>query len=69
MASEITPNPASGGTCAARPATSWKSSVPNVTQIRKTPRRNPKSPMRLTTNAFLPASDADCFVNQNPIRR
>ena len=26
-----------------------------------TPRRNPKSPIRLTMNAFLPASDADFF--------
>ncbi len=30
---------------------------------------NPKSPMRLTTNAFLPASAADCFLNQKPISR
>ena len=29
----------------------------------------PKSPMRLTMNAFLPASAADCFLNQNPISR
>ena len=30
---------------------------------------NAKSPMRLTTNAFLPASLADFFVNQKPISR
>ena len=33
------------------------------------PRMKAKSPMRLTTNAFLPASLADCFLNQNPISR
>ena len=30
---------------------------------------NPKSPMRLTMNAFLPASAAEGFVNQKPISR
>ena len=33
--------------------------VPNVVEIRKMPSRNPVSPMRLTMNAFLPASEAD----------
>ena len=33
------------------------------------PRMKPKSPMRLTMNAFLPASAADGFVNQKPISR
>ncbi len=33
------------------------------------PRMNPKSPMRFTMNAFLPASPADVFLNQKPIRR
>ena len=33
------------------------------------PRMNPKSPMRLTTKAFLPASAADFFVNQKPMSR
>ena len=29
----------------------------------------PKSPMRLTMKAFLPASAADFLVNQKPISR
>jgi hypothetical protein len=29
----------------------------------------PKSPMRLTMNAFLPASAADFFLNQKPMSR
>jgi hypothetical protein len=33
------------------------------------PRMNPKSPMRLTMNAFLPASAADGFVKKKPISR
>ncbi len=31
--------------------------------------RKPKSPIRLTMNAFFPASEADFFSNQKPIRR
>ena len=59
----ITPMPSvSGARLAASAATPWKSKVPKVTKIRSIPRMNPKSPMRLTTNAFLPASEADCFV-------
>jgi len=33
------------------------------------PRTNPKSPTRLTMNAFLPASAADFFWYQKPMRR
>ena len=33
------------------------------------PTMKAKSPTRLTTNAFLPASMADCFLNQKPISR
>ena len=33
------------------------------------PRMNAKSPMRLTMNAFLPASAADFFLYQKPISR
>ena len=62
--SEITPNCISTGIAAAAFATSRKSSVPNVKKIRKTPRTNPQSPMRLTMNAFLPASDALFFSYQ-----
>ncbi len=32
-----------------------------VTKSSSTPRMNPKSPMRLTMKAFLPASEADFF--------
>ena len=34
-----------------------------------TPSTNPKSPIRLTMNAFLPASEADFLTNQKPISR
>jgi hypothetical protein len=43
--------------------------VPKVTKISSIPRMKPKSPMRLTMNAFLPASEADCFLNQKPMSR
>ncbi len=46
-----------------------KSMVPKVTKIRKMARRKPKSPIRLTMKAFLPASEADFFSYQNPIRK
>ena len=36
-----------------------KSSVPKSAKMPKIPRMKPKSPMRLTTNAFLPASAAE----------
>ena len=39
-------------------APSAKSSVPNVVQIRNMPSMKPKSPMRLTTNAFFAAAAA-----------
>src|SRR4029079_15834835 len=65
----ITPAVVSTGMPATLFATSWKSSVPNVANNASMPSMNPKSPMRLTMNAFLPASAADCFVNQNPISR
>ena len=38
-----------------------KSSELKVTTSSSAPRRNAKSPMRLTTNAFLAASEADFF--------
>ncbi len=46
-----------------------KSSDPKCLIIKKRAIRNPKSPMRLTMNAFLPAAAAESFVNQNPISR
>ena len=39
----------------------FESTVPNFTNSISTPRMNPKSPMRLTMKAFLPASEADFF--------
>ena len=33
------------------------------------PSRKPKSPMRLTMNAFFPASAAEGFAYQNPMSR
>ena len=43
--------------------------VPSSAEVRKIPSKNPASPTRLTMNAFFPASDADFFLNQNPISR
>ena len=49
--------------------TSLKSSVPRVVKSKKIAIANPKSPIRLTIKAFLPASEADFFSNQKPINR
>ena len=43
--------------------------MPKAWKTRIMPRISPASPMRLTMNAFLPASDALFFLNQNPISR
>ena len=68
--SDSAPMPAaSTGIAAAISATAWKSSVPKVKKTRKMPRMKPQSPMRLTMNAFLPASDALCLWYQKPISR
>src|SRR6266850_7781518 len=67
--SEIVPNVVSGLRPDTARATSWKSSVPKRVNTSSTPRMNPKSPMRLTMNAFLPASDADFFWYQKPINK
>ena len=56
----------SDATCSAM---ALKSSVPKVTNAPSMPRMKAKSPMRLTTNAFLPASLADFLVNQKPMSR
>src|SRR4051794_37192254 len=67
---DSTPNPAASGAIDATAAdTSRKSTVPNVKNTRKTASRNPKSPIRLTMNAFLPASAALDLRYQNPISR
>src|SRR3954466_2773965 len=44
-------------------------SVPKECQIMNIATRNPKSPIRLTMNAFLPASALTLSLNQNPINR
>ena len=44
-----------------------KLSVPSVVQIIITPRLKPKSPMRLTTKAFLAAPAAEGFLYQKPM--
>ena len=49
------------GFAAAVEKTFWKSSVPKSENTPKMPRMKPKSPIRLTTNAFLPASAANFF--------
>jgi len=43
--------------------------VPKVVQIKNSPRRNPASPTRFTTNAFSAAAAAAGLSNQNPIKR
>ena len=47
----------------------WKSRVPKVLNSKNIPSMNPKSPMRLTMKAFLPASEADFFKNQKPMSK
>ena len=49
--------------------TPLKSSRWKVENIRNIATRKPKSPMRLTTKAFFPASTLARSLNQNPIRR
>src|SRR5688572_23451059 len=66
---EITPNAASAGSPAIAPFSSLKLTVPNCEKASSTPRMNATSPMRLTTNAFLPASAADGFAYQKPMSR
>ena len=48
---------------------SWKLSVPVYWNSRNIPIRNPKSPIRLTMNAFLPAFALAVSLYQNPISR
>ena len=56
------PADCSTGNCCALAKTVGKSSEPNVTTIRNIASEKPKSPTRLTINAFLPASLADFFT-------
>ena len=46
-----------------------KSTEWNVQNSSKMPMVNPKSPIRVVMNAFLPALIADCFRNQKPISK
>ncbi len=46
-----------------------KSTVPSATHSHMNPSKKPKSPTRLTMNAFLPALAADCRVYQKPMSR
>ena len=46
-----------------------KSSDPRCVKMRNIATRNPKSPIRLTMNAFLPASALICSLNQKPMSR
>ena len=63
--SESVPKAAvSTGSAAAASATARKSSVPKVKKTSSIPRMKPKSPIRLTRNAFFPASDALFFSYQ-----
>ena len=69
----ITPSPAEIAPVAALALviskTCEKSSEPKVVKIKKMPSVKPKSPTRLTTKAFLPASAALFLWKKNPIRR
>ena len=56
-------------TSGAAEKTSWKEMVPKTAKIHMMPRPKPRSPTRLTMNAFLAASAAERRLNQNPIRR
>ena len=49
--------------------TSVKERVPSRVQIIMIPSPNPKSPTRLTTNAFLAAPAAEGFLYQKPMSR
>ncbi len=44
-------------------------SVPNTQKVPKMPRLKPKSPTRLTTNAFIAAALAEGLWYQKPISR
>jgi hypothetical protein len=57
------------GTAAAASATGPNSSARKFHHIRNMATRKPKSPMRLTMNAFFPASALAFSVNQKPISR
>ena len=55
--------------CRAFGNTSRYDNEPKVQNMRNMPRANPKSPILLTTKAFLPAMALSMPWYQNPIRR
>jgi hypothetical protein len=57
------------GSVAAAAFTPAKSSAPKFANIRNIATRKPKSPMRLTTNAFFPAAAFCRSLNQKPMSR
>ena len=65
----VTTGPPVANAVAALGNTVAKSSDPVCQKISIMATRNPKSPIRLTMNAFLPASALIFSVNQNPISR
>ena len=68
VATVITPPPEPNSWRAAGNSSSNRS-VPAAVTSSSMPRRNPKSPIRLTMNAFFPASAAAGRSYQNPISR
>jgi len=52
------------GSASTAAAIAPKSTVPKTLYARKIANRNPKSPMRLTTNAFLPAAAHQSWVKE-----
>jgi hypothetical protein len=60
------PTPSTAGAFSTMPV---KVSVPSEFQIRNIATRKPKSPIRLTMNAFFPASALALSLNQKPISR
>ena len=65
----VTSAPPAGRTSPARLNTSVKFRLPNACHIRNMAIRKPKSPIRFTMKAFLPASALAFSENQKPIRR
>ena len=65
----VTRVPPTGRCAGAIAKTCRKSKLPKTRQMRNSATRNPKSPIRLTMKAYLPASALAFSVNQKPISR
>ena len=61
--------PPTGTVAGSSRSTVAKSSDPTVVQIMNIAIMNPTSPIRLTRNAFLPASALALSSNQNPMSK